>query len=107
MENEVIIEEKNENKTQNIINRKPMLSYAIIGFIVSLAVIIVAILYLVKVMPRSIAIHIMYPGIVINLLLNGFSMLKYGNKKIAKLDFIFSAVIFVVYVIMFILSLVG
>ena len=107
MENEVIIEDKSENKTQNLNNKKSMLSFAIVGFVISIAVIIVAILYLVKVLPRSIAIHIMYPGIALNLLLNGLSMLKINNKKVAKLDFIFSAVIFVIYIVMAIITIVG
>ena len=107
MENEVIIEDKSENKTQNLNNKKSMLSFAIVGFVISIAVIIVAILYLVKVLPRSIAIHIMYPGIALNLLLNGLSMLKINNKKLEKLDFIFSAVIFVIYIVMAIITIVG
>ena len=80
MDNEVIIEENKIVENKNF-NKKAMLTYAICGFVISAVVIVVAILYFVKVMPRSIAMHIMYPGISVNLLINGFSMLKYGDKK--------------------------
>ena len=106
MENEVIIEEKNQINTQNkTVNRKAMLTFAISGAIISIIVIVVAILYFVKVMPRSVAIHILYPGIALNMLINGFSMLKVDNKKVAKLDFIFSAVVFVIYIVIFVMQI--
>ena len=108
MENEVIIEEKSVIQDNDPkYSKKTILSYAISGFAISLAVIVVAILYFVKVLDRSIAMHIMYPGIALNLLLNGLSMLKYGNKKVAKIDFIVCAIVFVAYIVMFILSLVS
>ena len=99
---EVIIEKNNSN---NSVNKKAMLTFAISGAIISIMVIVVAILYFVKVMPRSVAIHILYPGIALNMLINGFSMLKVNNKKIAKLDFIFSAVVFVIYIIIFVMQI--
>ena len=103
MENEVIVE---QDKTNNGSNKKAMLAFAISGAIISVMVIVIAILYFAKVMPRSIAIHIMYPGIALNMLINGFSMLKVNNKKIARIDFIFSAVVFVIYIVIFILSII-
>ena len=100
MSKEIIIE--NGNKPQR---NKKQLIFAILGMLVSIAVIVVAILYLTKVMQRNIAIHILYPGLALNCLLNGFSMKFGGNNKVAKIDYIASGVISAIYVLIVILSI--
>ena len=99
MSNEIIIE--NEKLKQP---NKKQLIFAILGLIVSVVVIVIGILYVCNIIQRNIAIHVIYPGIALNCLFNGFSMWANNNKKIAKIDFITSGFIAVVYIIIAILS---
>ena len=67
--------------------------------IISIIVIVAFILFLTKIVSQNIIIHIIYPGLALNILLNGFIMLGYERKKIAIFDFIIVGILAVLYVV--------
>lgn len=93
MSNQIVIQ---ESKTVNQ-KRQKALIFAEIA--VSIVVIVSALLFLTKIVPQSIMLHILYPSLALNILLNGFIMLGYGKKKIAIFDFVIVALIVIFYVI--------
>lgn len=93
MSNQIVIQES------NTVNQKRQKALIFAEIAVSIVVIVSALLFLTKIVPQSIMLHILYPSLALNILLNGFIMLGYGKKKIAIFDFVIVALIVIFYVI--------
>ncbi len=93
MGNKIIIQ---ENKNVNTKRQKILI---IAGVVASIAVIVSALLFLTKIVPENIILHILYPSLALNILLNGFVMLGYGRKKTAIFDFVIVGLIIVFYIL--------
>ena len=90
-ENIIIQNGKDNSKRQKIL--------ILLGTIISIVVIVSLLLFLTGIVAKNIMLHILYPSLALNILLNGFVMLGYNRKKIAIFDFVVVGLILIFYII--------